>query len=170
MPSISSRRNNGFTLIEVLIALLVLSFGLLGLAMLQATGLRFNNDSYMRTQATILAYDLIDRIRANKAASDAGYYCITTTGSTCTTTAAASTAQTCGDSTGGCSSSRTLAEYDLSYWYDLQTKFLAPGASASSLARTVVTTTSGQTIYQYTIVMRWSERETNIAQTWVVEI
>jgi len=41
----------GFTLIEILVALLVLSLGLIGLAMLQATGLRYNNESYMRSQA-----------------------------------------------------------------------------------------------------------------------
>jgi type IV pilus assembly protein PilV len=61
------RRESGFTLIEVLVALLVLSIGLLGLAALQAQGLRFNHDAYVRTQATQLAYDIVDRMRANSA-------------------------------------------------------------------------------------------------------
>lgn len=51
---------------EVLVALLVLAIGLLGLAALQAQGLRFSIDSYARTQATALAYDIIDQIRANR--------------------------------------------------------------------------------------------------------
>ncbi len=56
----------GFSLIEVLVALLVLSVGLLGLAALQTTGLAFNHQSYERTQAVLQAYDIIDRMRANK--------------------------------------------------------------------------------------------------------
>lgn len=60
------RRSSGFSIIEVLVALLVLAIGLLGLAALQAQGLRFNHDAYVRTQATHLAYDIIDRMRANR--------------------------------------------------------------------------------------------------------
>jgi type IV pilus assembly protein PilV len=56
----------GFTLLEVLIALLVLSIGLLGLAALQTTGLRSNQMASMRTTATQLAYDIADRMRANE--------------------------------------------------------------------------------------------------------
>lgn len=56
----------GFTLIEVLIAILVLSIGLLGLAGLQATSLRNNHDAYLTTQATYLANDMADRIRSNR--------------------------------------------------------------------------------------------------------
>lgn len=57
----------GFTLIEVLIAMLVLGVGLLGLAGLQATGLRNSQSAYNRSQATELAYDLADKMRANVA-------------------------------------------------------------------------------------------------------
>jgi len=60
-------KNTGFTLIEVLIAMLVLAVGLLGLAGLQATSLRNNQSAYNRSQATQLAYDLTDRMRANVA-------------------------------------------------------------------------------------------------------
>ena len=65
------RDSAGFTLIEVLVSVLVLSIGLLGLASLQANSLRFNSDSSVQTQATFLANDMADRIRANagKAAS-----------------------------------------------------------------------------------------------------
>ncbi len=57
-------RLRGFTLLEVLIALMVLSIGLLGLAALQARGLKFNHDAHVRSQATVLAYDIIERMRA----------------------------------------------------------------------------------------------------------
>jgi type IV pilus assembly protein PilV len=61
-------------MIEVLIALVVLSIGLLGLASLQSRGLRSNQGASMRTQATQLAYDMSDRMRANMAATNAGNY------------------------------------------------------------------------------------------------
>ena len=59
------KKKSGFTLIEVLIAMLVLSLGLLGLAGIQARSLKNNVSAYNRAQATQLAYDMADRIRAN---------------------------------------------------------------------------------------------------------
>lgn len=50
---------------EVLVAMLVLAIGLLGLASLQAQSLRFNHDSYVRSQATILAGEIADTMRAD---------------------------------------------------------------------------------------------------------
>ena len=58
-------KSAGFTLIEVLIAMLVLAVGLLGLAGLQVISLRNNQSAYNRSQATQLAYDIADRMRAN---------------------------------------------------------------------------------------------------------
>jgi len=58
-------KNKGFTLIEILIAVVILAIGLLGLAGLQAKGLKNNQSAYYRSQATYLAYDIADRIRAN---------------------------------------------------------------------------------------------------------
>jgi type IV pilus assembly protein PilV len=56
----------GVTLIEVLVAVLILSIGLIGLAGLQMTSLQFNTSAYYRTQATALAYSLVERMRANR--------------------------------------------------------------------------------------------------------
>jgi len=58
-------RDTGFTLVEVLVAVVVLAIGLLGLAGLQTFTLRNNQSAYYRSQATQLAYDIADRIRAN---------------------------------------------------------------------------------------------------------
>ena len=65
---------SGFTLVEILIALLVLSIGLLGLAGLQTAGLRANHSANLRTQATLLAYDMTDRMRANREGYEDGDY------------------------------------------------------------------------------------------------
>ncbi len=60
-----SQRNSGFTLIEILITIIVVSIGLLGLAGLQISGLRANMGSEERSKATFLASDIAERIRAN---------------------------------------------------------------------------------------------------------
>lgn len=60
------QRQAGFTLIEVLVALLILAIGLLGLAGLQANSLRNNYSAYLRSQATFHVYEIIDRMRANR--------------------------------------------------------------------------------------------------------
>jgi type IV pilus assembly protein PilV len=52
-----------------MVALLVLSVGILGLASLQTASLRFNTSAYQRTQATVLASDMADRMRANRQAA-----------------------------------------------------------------------------------------------------
>jgi len=64
----------GFTMIEVLIAVFVLAIGLLGLASLQTRSLQFNFSAYQRSQANVLAYDIIDRMRANRDVVLAGGY------------------------------------------------------------------------------------------------
>lgn len=56
----------GFSLLEVLIALLILAVGLLGFALMQTMGIRFAESSNYRTQAVNLAYDLLDQMRANR--------------------------------------------------------------------------------------------------------
>ncbi len=68
------RTATGFTLLEVLVAILVLAIGLLGLASLQAVGLQFNQSSQFRTQATNLAYEMADRMRSNRQAARDGDY------------------------------------------------------------------------------------------------
>jgi len=74
IPSRGQHRAAGFTLIEALIALLVLSIGLLGVAAMQLASLQANNGAFQRTQATFLAQDIADRMRANRTSALAGDY------------------------------------------------------------------------------------------------
>ena len=62
-------KSRGFTLIEILVAVLVLALGLIGLAALQATGIKNVQTAYNRSQAIHLAQDMADRIRANTSAA-----------------------------------------------------------------------------------------------------
>lgn len=69
-PRLSAKRQQGgFSLIEVMIAILVLGFGLLGFALLQTTNVRYVQSANYRTQATNLSYELLDQIRINRAAA-----------------------------------------------------------------------------------------------------
>lgn len=66
-------RQWGFTLVEVLVALIVASIGLLGVATLSLQATRYNVDAKLRGQATYLAGDMADRIRANPAGALTNY-------------------------------------------------------------------------------------------------
>jgi len=74
MPYMARSGARGFTLVEVLVTVVVISVGLLGIAALQTTSLRSNHESYLRTQATAFADDIIDRIRSNR--DDAASYAV----------------------------------------------------------------------------------------------
>ena len=125
----------GFTLIEVLIAMLVLAVGLLGLAGLQATSLKNNQSAYNRSQATQLAYDLADRMRAN--AAGIGTY-------TALLPNAATAKPNCLITT-GCSLA-DMAENDLFEWNSAISNVLPSGVSSITVADGV-----------YTIAITWDD-------------
>jgi len=73
------RSDSGFTMIEVLVTLIILSIGLLGLAGLQANSMTNNHNAYLKSQAIIMANDIADRMRANiVGVRDGNYNSITT--------------------------------------------------------------------------------------------
>lgn len=77
-------RQSGFSLIEILISLLVLSVGLMGLGGLQLASLKSSNNAHLRTVASLAATDLADRIRANPDAMEKGLYADSLGKSDCT--------------------------------------------------------------------------------------
>jgi type IV pilus assembly protein PilV len=107
------KKSNGFTLIEVLISLVVLSLGLLGLAALQASSLKSNQGAYYRSQAAQFAYNIADRMRANVAEAKKG----ATSKYITTVVADAAAKSVCTTVNGNCSSAN-MAENDLYEWYD----------------------------------------------------
>jgi type IV pilus assembly protein PilV len=83
----------GFSLLEVMIAMVILAIGLLGLMSLQLLSLQTNTNSNFRTQATIAAYDMSERIRANIPGFQAGSYdaiAFTSNGAVCASDCSAS--------------------------------------------------------------------------------
>lgn len=149
---------NGFTLLEVLVALLILSVGLLGLVNLQMRGLQYSDSARQKSQATFLAYDILDRMRANKDEVANGTY-NTTIG---TAVAQPAAADLCTTSTVSCTPDK-LAAFDLWEWKnDLSTK-LPNGDATIRRDATVVTAD----IYEVTIqwdTKAFSEADKSTAQ------
>jgi len=136
------RNARGFTFTEALVALLVLSIGLLGVAALQLTSLRSNHSSSLRSQATLLAYDMVDRMRANRNAALGGAYDI-----------ALAVTPTTG----------SLALADLARWKGNLLNTLPTGDG--SIARTVT-----GTVTTFTVTVRWDDsRGTADAMQFVME-
>lgn len=65
LPLSSSSRERGFSLLEVLISVIVLSFGVLGMVGLQAAALKSNRDARLQSEALGLARELAEMMRAN---------------------------------------------------------------------------------------------------------
>lgn len=61
---------SGFSLIEVLVTLLLLTVGMLGLVAMQGRGIQFTSDSVARNNAVMLATEIMEKIRANPDARD----------------------------------------------------------------------------------------------------
>jgi type IV pilus assembly protein PilV len=91
------RSLRGVTMIEVLVAVVVLAFGLLGIATMQMSALRNSQSSMDRSQATVQSYAILDAMRANLAVARIGGYDLTP--------------MTCSAPAPG-----TLAQNDLSAW------------------------------------------------------
>ncbi|WP_051546690.1 type IV pilus modification protein PilV [Lysobacter capsici] len=70
----SRRRQTGVGLVEILVAVLVLGFGLLGVAAMQSLALRNSQSSMQRSQAVVQAYAIVDSMRANAAEAKKGAY------------------------------------------------------------------------------------------------
>ena len=141
---ISQKRQRGVGLIEVLIALLVLSIGLLGLAALQTQALKFNQGAFLRTHATTLAYDIADRMRANREYANLTGYAVGA-GSVPTTPPT----PTC--EAADCTPA-AMAGYDLSQWkYALGQRL--PGGDG------IITSVSGSVSRFYTITVQWDNRD-----------
>lgn len=130
-------RQNGATLIEVLVAMIVLAIGLLGIAGLQTTSVQANQSSAYRSQATLLAADIVDRMRANRALALSGSY----------TTTSFPTSSSTNTVTG------TRAEKDKAEWLNQLALALPDGTATINL---------DSTNNLFTIAVRWNDRRGRI--------
>ncbi len=146
-------RQSGYSLFEVMIAIVVTSIGLLGLAAIQATGLKNNQSAYHRSQATVLAYDIADRMRANASSID-NYLT-----SFMTLTAATATGAQAGcKNTTGCSTAQ-MAQNDLLDWNAALTAVLpVPTGTITIDDRGTITVDDDV----YTISVNWDDNRDGV--------
>ena len=133
--SLTDRRQRGFSLIESLVALLVLSIGLLGISAMVGNSIRFTDTAAMQSQAVALAYDIADRIRANQ--SSVGSYVI----------AAGATISTPPDCYTAMCTGAQLAQADLSDWKTRLAASLPSGDGSTAVSAT-----------EATITVQWDDR------------
>ncbi len=142
-------RQYGFTMIEVLVALIILAVGLLGVAGVQTLAMKSSTNSHIRSQVNLLTVSMVERIRANAlGALNSSYDNISVKG----------TDPGCG---GGCSASQ-LAQQDVFQWFsELQAN--VPGFTGASIDY-------GNGMAEVTI--NWTERDLSndaVAQTYQLD-
>ena len=139
----SPSRQSGFTIIEAMISLVILTFGLLGVGSMVMKGLTMNHSSYLRSLAMQQAYDFADRARGNTVGVTAGNYDTVTytanqTCTPCTSAAVCTAAQ--------------MATYDKCYW-NTQNETLLP------LGRGTVTRSGAE----FVITVSWDDNKSGAA-------
>jgi type IV pilus assembly protein PilV len=133
----------GFSLIEVMVALVVVSLGLGGVLMSQAQGFAASNGAGHRVQAAVLAEHLLDRARANPAQS----YVV---------------------GEGAPIQGSTPAQRDLYAWKTQLARSL-PDGDGRVTAETVTDTGSGRDFERLTIVVGWDDRRSGAGDTGTVQ-
>ncbi len=122
-------REAGFTLIEILIALVIFSIGLLGLAGMQLRGAEGTNMAYFRSQATLIANDMAERLHANQGgAYDANAYTNLSSAGICGGAAPTPFCATRGNTAGASCTPAEMATFDL-YTLACSAEDLLPAAT-----------------------------------------
>ncbi len=136
-----TRKLQGFSLVEVLIALIIMSVGMLGIAGLYVQSMQAGRTSMLRHHAVTLAGDIADRIRANPTAG-AAYAAATGTNHNCVAQGT------------NCNIAQ-MAANDIFIWQTQAASFLPVFADASSQVQ--ITHNSATNPPEFTIVVRWDE-------------
>lgn len=136
-------REHGFSIVEVLVALVVLSVGMLGIAGLYVTSLRAGGSALLRTQAVNLAADMADRIRSNPTAG-AAY------------AGAAGNNNCVGSNPGSCSAAQLAAD-DLFRWNQQVTTLLPDNDGNAATPQWAIAVGAGSRPRTYTITINWRE-------------
>lgn len=117
------RKQNGFSMLESLVTLVIVSLGLLGIAGIIANSLKVNQGAQIRSQASLLANDIIDSMRANRTTAE--------------NTPAAYTLVDCDP----IPNANAIAEADLTQWCAALDAALPAGTGSVALAANMATVT-----------------------------
>jgi type IV pilus assembly protein PilV len=153
----SPRNISGFTLLEILIALVILSIGMLGIAGLLITAQKANSSSYLKQEAMQAGYDILDRMRANPAEAYASAYDISLTGTPSVATDCIANA---------CTPSQ-LAAYDVAFWRSTQELGQLPNGTGSITTQQISAAGVTPTVTQVTVVMQWDDNSASQLGTYL---
>ncbi len=156
---LAGTKQRGFTLVEALVSLVVLSVGMLGIAGLYVEGLRANKTSIYRTTAVTLAADMADRIRANppapiNPAAPANLYAGAGPGAN----------NQCVNGPGPCTPAQ-LAQDDWWWWTQDMNNRLPAGSNATVV---VGPTPGGIPTTTFTITVNWPETGQAVNSSYVL--
>jgi type IV pilus assembly protein PilV len=147
----ASRIQKGFTLLEVLVAVVILAIGMLGIAALLLTTQKSNSSSYIKQQAVQSAYDILDRMRANNQPTtpeaSSGAYDVSNLVASGAPTIPSQPAQNCEAST--CTPAQ-MAAYDTWHWLAVDLKQLPNGCGS-------VTTAAAGSSTLVTVTVQWDD-------------
>ncbi|MBV1915220.1 MAG: type IV pilus modification protein PilV [Pseudomonadales bacterium] len=139
-----AHKQSGFSLIEVMITAVIIGGSLLGIAQLQATSVRNSQDAYYRAAANTLAYEIIDRMRANRTVAS-------TTTNYDIDLGDAVIASNC--ETANCTPAQ-ISKYDLEAWKYLLATNLPVGDGA-------VNVVLGATGAEITVTVEWQDNDSS---------
>jgi type IV pilus assembly protein PilV len=151
LPKLSQiAKAHGFTLIEVMVTVFILSVGILGVAGMQAVSVRESGNTYHRTQADLLVGDIVDRMRANRNESRLG----AASGYLADPATAAAT-----DCSSDICDEATLATYDLYQWRQAIQRSNLPAGMSNVLFVQDISDASGAVIVGsvFTVQVFWDE-------------
>jgi len=150
------QRQSGVTMIESLVAVLVISIGLMGIAGLHLSGLRDTAEAEYYSRAIFLANELVERIRSNRSTSALNAY------SAALEEPANATSQECRLPTANCTPAE-LAQDDVAEWYALlrsASSGLPPPDDPLSRVIAIINDPSSSDIWNISIRINWQLRET----------
>ncbi len=166
------KQNRGMTLLEVMIAVVILAFGVLGLAGMQAQSMAMNQSAYYRSIATDLGNDLSDRIRAMRTPFRVTSGATVTPGkppdfSKCVYNASIPDTPTCANQDADRATYQTLVNSEMTEWVG-GLRAQLPNASYT-LAQVASTSTD---YFRYTLTITWLDNRrdnTDTSFTVVIE-
>ena len=132
--------SQGFALLEILVTIVLMAIALLGTAAMQMYGIKVTQGAQFRSQAVVLATDLMERLEANNVGAVAGNYVAASLPATSTSI----------DCTANRCTPADMAQYDLTAFARNVAQQL-PSASAT-------VSRSGAGPYVYTLTLTWQER------------